>query len=107
MATIAIADIHGNLPALDDLLKQILWESAAGDTVVFDSSRICGLFHQNPDDIFSHGGVDVRIASLQEQGRDAIIWSAASFPSGYEGAETTPDRGLRPNSSFKGCRLVS
>src|SRR6185503_166787 len=35
MATIAVGDIHGNLPALDDVLEQILGESAAGDTVVF------------------------------------------------------------------------
>ena len=35
MATIAIGDIHGNLSALDDLLGQILGESAAEDTIVF------------------------------------------------------------------------
>jgi serine/threonine protein phosphatase 1 len=35
MATIAVGDIHGNLPALDDILDQILGESAAGDTIVF------------------------------------------------------------------------
>ena len=35
MATIAVGDIHGNLPALNDLLDQILGEAASGDTVVF------------------------------------------------------------------------
>jgi len=35
MATIAVGDIHGNLPALDDLLCQLNGELADGDTVVF------------------------------------------------------------------------
>ena len=35
MATIAIGDIHGHRPALEDLLGQIAGEVAAGDTVVF------------------------------------------------------------------------
>ncbi len=35
MATIAIGDIHGNLHTLNDLLKQLRLEIAAGDTVVF------------------------------------------------------------------------
>jgi serine/threonine protein phosphatase 1 len=35
MATIAVGDIHGNRPALNDLLDQILGEAAAGDTIVF------------------------------------------------------------------------
>jgi Calcineurin-like phosphoesterase len=35
MATFAIGDIHGNLPALEDLLHQIRRECRAGDTVVF------------------------------------------------------------------------
>jgi serine/threonine protein phosphatase 1 len=35
MATIAIGDIHGNLPALDDLLGQIGGEAGKGDTIVF------------------------------------------------------------------------
>ena len=35
MPTIAIGDIHGNLPALVDLLEQIAPEAAAGDSVVF------------------------------------------------------------------------
>jgi serine/threonine protein phosphatase 1 len=35
MATIAVGDIHGNLPALADLLGQIAGEAGDGDTVVF------------------------------------------------------------------------
>lgn len=35
MATLAIRDIHGQLPALLDLLAQIRGECSAGDTVVF------------------------------------------------------------------------
>ena len=35
MATIAIGDIHGSLPALDDLLGRISEEVGDGDTVVF------------------------------------------------------------------------
>ena len=35
MATIAIGDIHGNLPVLEDLLCQIQGEAGSGDTVVF------------------------------------------------------------------------
>jgi serine/threonine protein phosphatase 1 len=35
MATIAVGDIHGNLPALNDLLDQIRGEAGQGDTVVF------------------------------------------------------------------------
>ncbi len=35
MATIAIGDIHGNLPALNDLLGQITGEVGNGDAVIF------------------------------------------------------------------------
>jgi serine/threonine protein phosphatase 1 len=35
MATIAVGDIHGNLPALNDILGQLRNEVAGGDTVVF------------------------------------------------------------------------
>jgi serine/threonine protein phosphatase 1 len=193
MAIIAVGDIHGNLPALDDLLDQILVEAAAEDTVVFlgdyidrgPDSRQCvdailrfhretraevvcllgnhedwllrtlrdhtrhswllgmegfdtirsysadaaealreavskagpelfegrrtlpyevffdrmphdhirffenlRVFHQSAHVVCSHGGVDPRIASVQQQGRDALIWGAGSFPHGYEGVET-------------------
>src|SRR5437763_16211960 len=35
MRTIAVGDIHGNLAALNDVLRQIRGELASGDTVVF------------------------------------------------------------------------
>ena len=35
MATIAVGDIHGNLPALTDVLRKIRREASANDTVVF------------------------------------------------------------------------
>jgi hypothetical protein len=35
MATVAVGDIHGNLPALTDLLDRIRPEIGDGDTVVF------------------------------------------------------------------------
>ena len=35
MATIAVGDIHGNLPALTDILEQIRGESGQRDTIVF------------------------------------------------------------------------
>ena len=35
MATIAVGDIHGNLPALTDILDQIRTAAGSGDTVVF------------------------------------------------------------------------
>jgi len=35
MATIAVGDIHGNLPALEDLLDQLRGEVGNGDAVVF------------------------------------------------------------------------
>jgi len=51
MATIAIGDIHGHLPALDDVLDQLLGEAKSGDTVVFLGDYI----DQGPD---SKGCVD-------------------------------------------------
>ena len=193
MATIAVGDIHGNLPCLRDLLDQLLGEADADDVIVFlgdyidrgphsrecvdailrfqqetsaevvcllgnhedwflrtfaDHSRHswllgmdaletirsysveaavvlraalakagsglylgrCALpydaffdrvpddhlrffkslrvFYQSADGVCSHGGVDTRIADLQQQGREAFIWGAGSFPYGYDGAET-------------------
>jgi serine/threonine protein phosphatase 1 len=35
MATIAVGDIHGNLPALNDILRQLRGEVGSGDTIVF------------------------------------------------------------------------
>jgi serine/threonine protein phosphatase 1 len=193
MATIAVGDIHGNHPALNDILDQIRGEAAPGDTIVFlgdyidrgpdtrqcvdailrfhhdataeivcllgnhedwflrtlrdqshhswllgmeafetirsysaeaaealrdavsnagpdlylghralpyemffdcvpcDHIRFFGnlrLFHQSADCLCTHGGLDPRIARLQDQGREALIWGAGTFPHGYEGTET-------------------
>jgi len=42
MATIAIGDIHGNLPALDDLLRQIRPDGVEGNVFVFLGDYIDG-----------------------------------------------------------------
>jgi hypothetical protein len=42
---------------------------------------------QTADCLCVHGGLDARIADLQDQPRDALIWGAGDFPNGYEGAE--------------------
>jgi serine/threonine protein phosphatase 1 len=45
------------------------------------------LYHQTEDCLCTHGGLDPRVAGVQEQARDALIWGAGSFPDGYEGTE--------------------
>jgi serine/threonine protein phosphatase 1 len=192
MATLAIGDIHGHRPALEDLLGQIAGEVAEGDTVVFlgdyidrgPDSKGCvdailrfrsevradvvcllgnhedwllrtmanherhswllgmeGLttirsysrdaaqvlreavsyagaplyqghhalpyeaffgcmpvehlrffgalreYHQTADCVCAHGGLDPRVARVEEQKRNALLWGAGSFPDGYQGAE--------------------
>jgi serine/threonine protein phosphatase 1 len=192
MATIAVGDIHGNRPALNDILDQIRDEVSGGDTIVFlgdyidrgpdtrgcvdtilalqrevkaevicllgnhedwflrtlrdygrhswllgmeafdtirsysvDAARMlreavssagaelylghCALpyetffdcvpqdhirffeglrsYHQSPDCLCTHGGLDPRVTRVQEQAREALIWGAGSFPKGYNGAE--------------------
>ena len=192
MATFAIGDIHGNLAALTDLLRQLRDEISAGDTVVFlgdyidrgSDSRGCvdailafqrevpsevvcllgnhedwllrtlrdhtrhswllgmeafdtirsysaeaertireavanagadlyleqcalpyeaffervpeehlrffeGLrpYHRSPDCLLTHGGLDPRVARLEEQSHRDLIWGAGTFPRGYEGDE--------------------
>ena len=59
MATIAIGDIHGNLPALKDLLAQLGPEVTAGDAVVFLGDYI----DRGPD---SRGCVDAILAFRDE-----------------------------------------
>jgi serine/threonine protein phosphatase 1 len=46
------------------------------------------LYHRTADCVCTHGGLDPRIARLEEQRREALIWGAGSFPQGYDGAET-------------------
>jgi len=55
MATYAVGDIHGNLPALRDLLGQLQAELAADDTIVFLGDYI----DRGPD---SRGCVDALLA---------------------------------------------
>jgi diadenosine tetraphosphatase ApaH/serine/threonine PP2A family protein phosphatase len=45
------------------------------------------LYHSTADCLCAHGGLDSRVARLQEQTREALIWGAGNFPDGYEGAE--------------------
>ena len=192
MATIAVGDIHGNLPALKDVLEQIRGEGGPGDTFVFlgdyidrgpdtrgcvdailgfqrqvEAEVVClignhedwllrtlrdhnrhswllgmealdtirsysmeaavalrgamaragaalytgrcalpyeafvdrvpaehirffeglRLYCQTADCLCVHGGLDTRIADVQDQLPDALIWGAGDFPNGYEGAE--------------------
>ena len=192
MATIAVGDIHGNLPALRDVLDQIQSEGGPGDTVVFLGDYIdrgpdakgcvqailgfqrqvgaevvclignhedwflrtlrdytrhswllgmealdtirsysveaavalreamanagaalylgrCALpyeafvdhlpadhirffeslrlYCRTADCLCVHGGLDARIADVQKQPPEALIWGAGEFPDGYEGPE--------------------
>jgi serine/threonine protein phosphatase 1 len=50
----------------------------------FESLR---LFHRGADCVCTHGGLDPRVASIQEQTRHALIWGADAFPDAYEGDE--------------------
>lgn len=50
----------------------------------FESLR---LYHQTEHCVCAHGGLDPRVARMDEQKRDALIWGAGSFPDGYQGAE--------------------
>lgn len=44
-------------------------------------------FHRTADCVCTHAGLDPRIAALEEQTPRALLWGAAGFPNGYEGAE--------------------
>ena len=65
MATIAVGDIHANLPALNDVLDQIRNEGAAGDTVVFLGDYI----DRGPD---SRGCVDAILRFDSETAADVV-----------------------------------
>lgn len=64
MSTIAIGDVHGNLPALDDLLATVLPELVSEDTLVFLGDYIDG-----PD---SRGCVE-RITQLRETAEFPVV----------------------------------
>ncbi len=59
MATIAVGDIHGNRPALNDILDQIRGEVSGGDTIVFLGDYI----DRGPD---TRGCVDTILALQRE-----------------------------------------
>lgn len=65
MATIAIGDIHGNLAALDDILRQVSCEVAGDDTIVFLGDYI----DRGPD---TRGCVDA-ILRFQSEVRAEVI----------------------------------
>ena len=65
MATLAIGDIHGHRPALEDLLGQIAGEVAEGDTVVFLGDYI----DRGPD---SKGCVDAILRFRSEVRADVV-----------------------------------
>jgi serine/threonine protein phosphatase 1 len=50
----------------------------------FESLRV---YYRTAELLCTHGGLDPRIGRLEEQSREAMIWGAGGFPSGYEGAE--------------------
>jgi diadenosine tetraphosphatase ApaH/serine/threonine PP2A family protein phosphatase len=45
-------------------------------------------YHRTADCFCSHGGLDPRVASVEEQSRDALIWGSGTFPNEYKSAET-------------------
>lgn len=65
MATIAVGDIHGNLPALADVLDQLRRELQPGDTVVFLGDYI----DRGPD---SKGCVDAILKFRSETDADVV-----------------------------------
>lgn len=65
MATIAVGDIHGNLPALNDVLDQIRGEGGPGDTFVFLGDYI----DRGPD---TRGCVDA-ILKFQHQVESEVV----------------------------------
>jgi predicted MPP superfamily phosphohydrolase len=65
VATIAIGDIHGNLPALEDLLRKVLPELGPGDTLVFLGDYI----DRGPN----AAGCLERILRLKEDARFSVI----------------------------------
>lgn len=65
MATISIGDIHGNLPALQDLLEQVRGEAAKGDVVVFLGDYI----DRGPD---ARGCIDAILSFRRESDAEVI-----------------------------------
>ena len=59
------------------------------------------LYYQGPDCVCTHGGLDTRIARIQEQPQHALIWGAGGFPTGYVGTEIVV-YGHRNNATLDG-----
>jgi hypothetical protein len=45
-------------------------------------------YHQSPDCICVHGGLDPQVPRLEDQSVNALIWGANGFPDQYRGTET-------------------
>ena len=45
-------------------------------------------FHQSPDCVCSHGGLNPDVASIDDQARYDLIWGGVGFPDKYDGLET-------------------
>ncbi len=65
MSTVAVGDIHGNLPALDDVIGQLRAEIDVDDTVVFLGDYI----DRGPD---SKGCVDAILAFRAERSAQVV-----------------------------------
>jgi len=50
----------------------------------FESLR---LYHQTPDCVCTHGGLDPLTKDIQQQSHHDLIWGGDAFPDGYEGSE--------------------
>ena len=44
-------------------------------------------YHQSLDCLCTHGGLNPKIPSVQEQTREALLWGAAGFPDSYNGTD--------------------
>jgi serine/threonine protein phosphatase 1 len=44
-------------------------------------------YHQGADCVCTHAGLDTRVARVQDQKHEALIWGAGVFPAGYDGPE--------------------
>jgi len=47
--------------------------------------RELALVHQSDGAVFSHGGLDPRVSSLEAQTREALIWGSDAWPADYPG----------------------